>query len=114
MSRTIIDDETLEASGGADSATRTFTKERRKEVALHVTSSDGSATDITVDLSGVKVFSDKSVFATPNTTESYSNVNGNGLGVRLVESDGYEEVQVSVTNNLASAVQVTVEAEGYS
>lgn len=116
MTKQILDGATVAAGGGTTKAT--FRKERWHNVSFRLEAAAGGS-DISVDLTGVKINDqDEASYADPNTAEGVANVNvsSSDLGFRFSEVDGYEDIEVTVTNNVAATgtdATVSLYAEGY-
>lgn len=112
MSKTILDAQDV-ASGGT--ATATLAKRRSADVAFRLSASAGGGS-VDVDLTGVKLNNvDEGTFASPNTTEGVAavDVSGGDVAFRFYETDGYEEIEVTITNQAASGATLSLVADPF-
>lgn len=110
--QTVIDAQTVASGGGTVSGVAT--KPHSEQLHLEVESSSGGA-DVSVDVTGGKLVKGDDNMASVQDGDSYANIDVSTGGVLfpLPSTDGYEVVEITITNNAASSATLSVYAVDY-
>lgn len=106
---TIIDSATVTASGGTASGTL---RNRRRGVVVHV-DGDSNSTDVDVVVSGATLTDGSVIPLGEDYSRTTVDATGSGTILKFSGVEGFENIELTVTNNAASDTVVTVVGREY-
>lgn len=114
MTETVVDGVSISASG---SETATFSKEADNSDVALILRGDGNTSDVTAEVTGV-AFGTSDTVVDAAFTSTQSNIDAttddnNDKAFRLTSLQGYERVEVTLTNNGSNGTTVSLEQRDY-